>query len=210
MFDQFVNMSQLPRLKRVADIQHPNIGRVDNGDPEHAHFLEDSKDLSYFAKRHRRPPLDEVVQIVELSSASSSSSYFSEEEEDEANKYERVFPSNTHGNPLYIRPGRCQVNNGIMHAPHPKVDIMLTTISFVMAAVHVACLAEGKNFSLPPSNRRANNSFYYPLEGLKTDLWALYVGIGSWSRRFKQMEWEELKLSTSFLVPDQRDFAPAS
>lgn len=187
-------MPQPPRLKRSASFQHLN---VDNSDPEHAHFHQHPKDPPYLAKRHRRPAQDEVVRVLDF--CSSSSSYFSSEEEveEEVTKSKRVFPSNTPGNPLYIRPGRRQVQEGQMHAPYARTDAMLTTISFMNAAVQVACLAEGNYFTSPPGNCRANNSFYFPLEGMKNDLWELYTAIESWSRRFKQMEWEELKLSVS-------------
>ncbi|KAI9877945.1 MAG: hypothetical protein M1830_002389 [Pleopsidium flavum] len=184
-------MSQLPRLKHAADVHHPNIERMNERNPDQVHFHEDSKDFSYNAKRHRRASEDEVIEILEI----SSSSAYSSEEEDEVRKYQRAGPSNIRGNRLYIRSGRRRAHDGSMHAPHAQADMMLTAISFVTTAVHVACLAEGKNFSLPPGNGRANSSFYYPLEGLKSDLQDLFAGIGSWSRRFRQMEWEELKLA---------------
>jgi len=147
---------------------------------------------------------EEDVQNLEVSDSYSSNAT----EEDEIGKVPGLLLSQTEGHPLFVPEGRRIVNNGSMFAPHAKVDIMLTTLSFVLTAAQIACAAEGKSFTGPLRNQRADNSFWYPLQGMKSDLKDLYNGLQAWSRPIAQMRLENRTLGRSFRSPISATIAP--
>lgn len=117
--------------------------------------------------------------------------------EDPSSPVKPLFLSQTEGHELYIPPERRRVKNGYIPRPSPKVDLMLSSLNGVMMVIQAACSAEGKYFTGRAQNLRARGSFWFPFEGIKNELQALYNRLEAGSRRIVQMEWEESKFGRS-------------
>lgn len=168
--------------------------------PNNSRALQALQDRPHLAAQYLpgiQEEAEEDVQNSEISDSDSSNAT----EEDEFGKVPGLLLSQTEGHRLFVPQGRRIVNNGSMFAPRAKVDIMLTTLSFVLTAIQIACAAEGKSFTGPLRNRRAENSFWYPLQGMKSDLNDLYRGLQAWSRPIAQMRLENHTLGRSFRLP---------
>lgn len=116
--------------------------------------------------------------------------------------------SQTEGHRLFVPEGRRLVNNGRMDKPRANDEVMLTTLHFVMTAIQLACTAEGKFMPVPERSLRPNYAFWYPLQGIRSDLRELHKALSAWSRPMEQMRSEDRMLGWFFPLPLCGDFAP--
>ncbi len=116
--------------------------------------------------------------------------------------------SQTEGHRLFVPEGRRLVNNGRMDKPRANDEVMLTTLHFVMTAIQLACTAEGKFMPVPERSQRPNYAFWYPLQGVRSDLRELHKALSAWSRPMEQMRSEDRMLGSFFPLPHCGDDAP--
>ena len=156
-------------------------------------ILEERPDLA--AQYHGDVDMEDIQQYEMSDSGSVGST------EDESANLGRLLHSQDPDHPLYIPEGRRLVNNGFVDQPYPNVELMLTTLSFVMTAIQVACVADGKFFTAGSRNTRAANSFTFPLQGIRLDLLTLHNALEAWAKPLTQMGREKAKFgkAPSFL-----------